>query len=144
MLEEMKSSSNECLSQLGERWLKRIQEGSFVIQSHKFWTLAQDYSEMKSIASDLYQDLSQAKVVFFKGDLNYRKLVGDRKWPHTTPFTEALWGFLPAPLCSLRTLKADVQVGLLPGQDNKIQAESKDWMTTGNYAIIQYACPIQA
>lgn len=144
MLEEMKSSSNECLSQLGERWLKRIQEGSFVIQSHKFWTLAQDYSEMKSIASDLYQDLSQAKVVFFKGDLNYRKLVGDRKWPHTTPFTEALWGFLPAPLCSLRTLKADVQVGLLPGQDNKIQAESKDWMTSGNYAIIQYACPIQA
>lgn len=144
MLEEMKSSSNEFLSKLGECWLQRIQEGSFVLQSHKFWTMAQDYSEMKTTAPELYEDLAKAKVVFFKGDLNYRKLVSDRKWPHTTPFTEALWGFLPAPLCSLRTLKADVQVGLHPGQDSKIEAVSKDWMTSGSYAIIQYACPIKA
>lgn len=143
MIEQMKLSSNKFLSWLGECWLQRIQDGSFVLQSHQFWTLAHDFSDMKSISPDLYLDLSKAKIVFFKGDLNYRKLVGDRKWPHTTPFMEALWGFLPAPLCSLRTLKADVQVGLLPGQDGRIEAASKDWMTSGSYAVIQYAHSIQ-
>lgn len=142
MIEQMKLSSNKFLLWLGECWLQRIQDGSFVLQSHQFWTLAHDFSDMKSISPDLYLDLSKAKIVFFKGDLNYRKLVGDRKWPHTTPFMEALWGFLPAPLCSLRTLKADVQVGLLPGQDGRIEAASKDWMTSGSYAVIQYAHPI--
>ncbi|KAJ7390810.1 hypothetical protein OS493_022369 [Desmophyllum pertusum] len=139
MAEQMKSSSNKCLSQLGSRWLQHFQDGSFLLQSHQFWTLAQDFSQMKSIAPDLYEDLSQAKIIFFKGDLNYRKLVGDRKWPHTTHFTDALWGFLPAPLCSLRTLKADVQVGLSPGQDDHLEAISKEWMTSGSYAVIQYA-----
>lgn len=139
MVEQMTSSSNKSLSQLGDRWLQRFQDRSFVLESHPFWTLAQDFSEMKSVAPDLYEELSGAKIIFFKGDLNYRKLVGDRKWPHTTPFKDALWGFLPAPLCSLRTLKADVQVGLSPGQDDQLEAISKDWMTSGNYAVIQFA-----
>lgn len=139
MVEQMKCSSNKCLSLLGDRWLQRFQDGSFVLQSNHFWTLAQDFSEMKSIAPDLYKELLGAKIIFFKGDLNYRKLVGDRKWPHTTPFTDALWGFSPAPLCSLRTLKADVQVGLSPGQDDQLEAISKEWMTSGSYAVIQYA-----
>lgn len=141
MFEEMKLSSNKFLQQLSEGWLNRIQDGSIVLEDHQFWTLAQDFSEMKSVAPDLYDHLSKAKLVFFKGDLNYRKLVGDRKWPHTTPFVEALWGFLPAPLCSLRTLKANVQVGLFSGQDGKLDAISKDWMTSGSFAVIQYAQP---
>ena len=139
MVEQMRASSNKCLSLLGDRWFQRFRDGSFILQSHQFWTLAHDFSEMKSIAPDLYEELSGAKIVFFKGDLNYRKLVGDRKWSHTTPFKDALWGFLPAPLCSLRTLKADVQVGLSPGQDDHLEAISKDWMTSGTYAVIQFA-----
>ena len=141
MFEEMKLSSNKFLQQLSEGWLNRIQDGSIVLEDHQFWTLAQDFSEMKSVAPDLYDHLSKANLVFFKGDLNYRKLVGDRKWPHTTPFVEALWGFLPAPLCSLRTLKANVQVGLFSGQDGKLDAISKEWMTSGSFAVIQYAQP---
>lgn len=139
MAQQMKGSSNKCLSELGERWIQRFQDRTFILQSHSFWTQAQDFSEMKNVAPDLYEELSNAKIVFFKGDLNYRKLVGDRKWNHTIPFTLALWGFLPAPLCSLRTLKADVQVGLSPGQDDKLQAINKEWMTSGSYAVIQYA-----
>jgi hypothetical protein len=138
LIEQMKQSENNYISQLGMRWQARFKDGSFQFKKHTFWTLAHDYSEMNATAPDLYAELSKAKLVFFKGDLNYRKLVGDRKWPHTTPFAEALWGFCPAPLCSLRTLKADVVVGLHPGQDSQAESKDEKWMVNGTYAVIQY------
>ncbi|GFH08707.1 RRM domain-containing protein, partial [Haematococcus lacustris] len=70
---------------------------------------------MPSIAPDLHADLSTSSLLIFKGDLNYRKLVSDSRWAPTTPFRQALLGFLPAPLLTLRTCKADVVTGLLPG-----------------------------
>ena len=139
MFGQMKVSENKAVSHLGYKWLSRIEDGSFVTREHQFWSLPHDYSQMKSQDVELYKDLSEAKLVFFKGDLNYRKLVGDRKWPHTTPFEEALWGFCPTPICALRTLKADVQVGLLPGQDIQLEKQDKDWMVNGSYAVIQFA-----
>lgn len=138
LVAQMEQSENDYVSQLGKKWKSRFEEGSFQMKKHKYWTLAHDYSEMNTNAPELYAELSKAKLVFFKGDLNYRKLVGDRKWPHTTPFAKALWGFCPAPLCSLRTLKADVVVGLKPGQDREAEAKDKQWMVNGTHAVIQY------
>jgi len=74
-----------------------------------------------------------------EGDLNYRKLVGDRQWPRqATSFCESLLQFNPAPLLSLRTLKCDVCVGLSAATVAKLDKENKDWMTNGQYAVIQY------
>ena len=138
LTEQMKQSENSYISKLGMRWQSRFKDRSFQFKKHSYWTSGHDYSEMKAAAPDLYEELSKAKLVFFKGDLNYRKLVGDRKWPHTTLFAKALWGFCPSPLCSLRTLKADVVVGLCDGQDSEAQSKDKQWMVNGTYAVIQY------
>ena len=87
---------------------------------------------------DLYRYLSESSLIIFKGDLNYRKLVGDRSWPTTTTFSEALHGFCPAPVCTLRTLKADVVVGLGDGKAKELQAIAENWMVSGEYAVVQF------
>jgi len=138
-LEQLAKSSSVALCQLGQRWLQYLSDGVWQFSTHPFWTLPHDFTSMKSAARDLYDDLSTADLVIFKGDLNYRKLVGDLAWPTTTPFTVALRGFSPASLCCLRTLKCDLAVGLAEGQAESTQAQAADWMLTGSYAVIQFA-----
>ena len=52
---------------------------------------------MKKENPSLYSQLSEANILIFKGDLNYRKLVGDLSWSTETTFLESLQGFNPAP-----------------------------------------------
>ncbi len=137
-LSQMVSNPNPALSDLGKKWRTRLTDKTWVFQTHDYWTLPHDFSQMKSTSPDLYSDLGQADLIVFKGDLNYRKLVGDLKWEHTTPFEVTLRGFHPAPLCTLRTLKADVVVGLQPGQAQASQKRSEDWMITGDFGVIQF------
>ena len=54
--------------------------------------------------AELYGVLQQHDVVVLKGDLNYRKLTGDRHWPYSTPLHTAITTFTPAPLIALRTI----------------------------------------
>ncbi|XP_013420082.1 protein-glutamate O-methyltransferase isoform X2 [Lingula anatina] len=137
-LETCRTSDNKAMADFGQMWEERLVDGSWIIKEHDFWTLPHDYHDMETIAPDLYADLSKSDLILFKGDLNYRKLVGDRNWPHTTPFDVALRGFRPSALCALRTLKADVVVGLLEGQDRVACKHTARWMVTGEFAVIQY------
>lgn len=91
---------------------------------------------MKKIDPELHNSFVGSKLLIFKGDLNYRKLVGDVCWPHTEKFSVALRGFGPAPLVTLRTIKADVAVGLQPGQAEKVAENDTDWLLTGKYAVV--------
>ena len=93
---------------------------------------------MKTVSPELYSDLSKAEFLFFKGDLNYRKLVNDRKWPYDTSFTAALEGFTPAKLCALRTIKSDSIVNCDVSRVEKIVEEDKgkDKLFCGAYALI--------
>jgi len=74
--------------------------------------------------------------VIVKGDANYRRLLGDARWPHTTPFAHAI-RYFPSPLVVLRTLKAEIIVGLQPGQAEQLQAEDPAWLVNGKRGIIQ-------
>lgn len=129
------------MSKTGARWQNYMKKGTWSYHDHPFWTQPHEFCDMAADAADLYATLEGSDLVLFKGDLNYRKLTGDREWDHTVGFDTALRGFGPAPLCSLRTLKANVQVGLQPGQGEKLSSHDPDWMTTGKYAIIQFYSP---
>lgn len=106
------AANHKEMSACGVQWKRYLKEGAWSYHDHAFWTLPHEFSEMAAVTPDLYGDLRRSQLLIFKGDLNYRKLVGDRDWPHATPFHLSLRGFRPAPLCSLRTLKANVQVRL--------------------------------
>jgi hypothetical protein len=77
-----------------------------------------------------------ADVLVFKGDLNYRRLVGDNHWPTSTPFASTLPAFDGTAVVALRTLKSDVLVGV---DDSVVSdlADQGDWRTNGRYGSVQ-------
>lgn len=101
------------------------------------WVLKHFY-RMAEVAGDLYQYLAAAHLVIFKGDLNYRKLLGDMNWHPTEQFPTCLRGFCPTNFCTLRTLKADLICGLPPGKAEELQSLNDQWLITGEYGVIQF------
>jgi hypothetical protein len=87
--------------------------------------------------ASLTGELAQADLVISKGDANYRRLLGDRHWAFTTPFTEIV-SYFPAPLVALRTLKAELVCGLEPGQADSVAEQDPDWMVNGCWGLIQF------
>ncbi|XP_075564028.1 coiled-coil domain-containing protein 170 isoform X1 [Pelecanus crispus] len=132
-IKKLQSANHMWMSRCGINWEGNLKKGVWVYRDHMFWTLPHDFSSMAEVAPDLYADLQKSNLLLFKGDLNYRKLTGDRKWEYTVPFHQALNKFHPAPLCSLRTLKSDTQVGLKPGQGEQIQASEPEWMESHDH-----------
>ncbi len=137
-IDTLHNHRDNLLSSLGKSWHKRLSSKQWDISGHNFWTTPHDYSEMKAVCPELYKELSQSDLILFKGDLNYRKLIGDRSWEYTIPFAEALCGFHPAPLCALRTCKADLITGLPEGVSEEMSSKHEGWLLNGEYAVIQY------
>ncbi|XP_077302999.1 damage-control phosphatase ARMT1-like isoform X2 [Arctopsyche grandis] len=126
------------LNAIGVKWKQYVDEGIWSCQSDEFWTLPHEFFKMKDQDNDLYKSLGEAAIIFFKGDLNYRKLMGEMNWPPTTSFEHALRGFFPAPLVAVRTVKADLISGLPPGKMEELNEKDNQWMEKGDYGVIQY------
>ena len=75
-----------------------------------------------------------------KGDANYRRLLGDRHWPHDTPFG-VVAAAVPCPLLALRTCKAGLVVGVPPDVEARAAARHGDWLTSGGYGVAQFFGP---
>ncbi|WP_225830580.1 damage-control phosphatase ARMT1 family protein [Streptomyces sp. NK08204] len=109
-------------------------DGRLTVRAHPFSCAPLPYAEMPD---DLRSDFAAADLTLVKGDLNYRRLVGDRMWPPTTPFQEAT-AYFPGPVAALRTLKSDVVTGLSePTEAALVAAEGQRWRTAGTHALIQ-------
>jgi uncharacterized protein with ATP-grasp and redox domains len=107
--------------------------GRLVLGTHPFYTTSLFYDDLPD---DLRAELARSSLVILKGDANYRRLCSDAPWPPETPFAEVVRAF-PAPLVSLRTLKAEVVVGLPPGVAEKIAAADPTWLVNGRRGVIQ-------
>ncbi|MFB8271000.1 damage-control phosphatase ARMT1 family protein [Streptomyces sp. NPDC055955] len=118
----------------GERLWHATSTGHLQLRTHPFSCAPLPYSSMPD---DLRDDFATATLTILKGDLNYRRLVGDRLRPPTTSFT-ALTSYFPSPVAALRTLKSDVVAGLDEKTERTLNAsEDRAWRTSGTHAVIQ-------
>jgi len=116
------------LRRLPSRLWSALTSGRVRLTAHPFFCTPLGFAAMPA---DLRAQFAAATLTILKGDLNHRRLVGDRYWPAPTPFTE-LTAYFPSPVASLRVLKSDVAVGL----SGPVPADPS-WRTSGSHAVIQ-------
>ncbi|CAG9993979.1 unnamed protein product [Clonostachys byssicola] len=127
-------------------WASEYKNGQITLVPNRYWTRGGSFWRLPKEAPELHEELKPAELVIFKGDLNYRKLTGDAHWDTTTPFPQALGPLGPGSgvnVLSLRTCKADVVVGLKPGQDEElkkiggdIETGARKWAWHGKWAVV--------
>lgn len=109
--------------------------GQVTVCTHEFYCAPLSY---RSMPPDLAAVFARSSLTIFKGDLNYRRLVGDRDWPATTPFADVT-SYFPGPVAALRVLKSDVQTGLSAADVRALDATGTPWRTDGSHSLIQFA-----
>jgi hypothetical protein len=117
-----------------QRLKDHLQAGALQLSDYFFWTSPLSMWEMPET---LRQELGQAAMIISKGDANYRRLVGDRHWPFDAPLERVL-DYLPTSLLALRVSKSQVMIGLQPGQAQKMDGLDAQWMTNGQWGVIQF------
>jgi uncharacterized protein with ATP-grasp and redox domains len=120
---------------LGRRLDDYIKNGRLIIRSDFFWNSPQ---AMWELPKELVCELGQSDLIISKGDANYRRLLGDLEWDFTRPFSQVV-DYLPAPLVALRTLKAELAVGMYLEQIQEIYNQDPDWLVDGKWGVIHFS-----
>lgn len=108
-------------------------QGRFSLHTHEFYCAPLPYQDMPA---DLASQFAGASLTIMKGDLNYRRLTGDRAWPPETPFGDVT-GYFPGRLAALRTLKSDVLTGVSADVIARLGGPAGSWRTDGSHGLIQ-------
>jgi hypothetical protein len=108
-------------------------KGALAVRTHWFWTTPFSFHHLPP---DLVAQIRESTFVLLKGDLNYRRLLGDVWWPPTADFADAT-AYMPAQVGVLRTLKSDVIAGLPADVAARLERDEPGWRTSGRYAVLQ-------
>ena len=136
-IEHLETSPDVNVRLFAARLEDHLQDGSLRLFRHFYWNSPLSGWEMPDSVRD---DLAASRLVISKGDANYRRLLGDRHWPFTTPF-EDIVRYFPAPLVALRTFKSELAAGLPPGLPEELSREDPRWLVNGRRGVIQFAHP---
>lgn len=118
---------------VGRRLRTALTGGRLQLAAHRFWTTPLTFHDLPP---ELATRFAHARLVIVKGDLNYRRLVGDLHWPATTSFAAAT-SYFPGPVVALRTLKSDVVVGLNPDTLARLDSSGEQWRISGTHGMVQ-------
>jgi hypothetical protein len=105
------------------------------LQLHSHWLYATCLFYFQ-LPTDLGHTLGAMDLVILKGDVNYRRLLGDAHWSPTASF-ESATAYFPTSLLALRTLKAELIVGLREGEAQRLAAQDPEWMVNARRGLIQ-------
>lgn len=132
-VEAIKARPIPALQALARRLESDLQTGRLRLQADFFWNSSSFFWELPP---ELQAQLAQAQLVIIKGDANYRRLLGDSRWPTTVPAQVAI-PYFPAPFVALRTMKSDPVVGLKSGQAETLAQIDPNWRVNGRRGLIQ-------
>ena len=125
---------------LGRRLFSYLQDGRFTLKKDAFWSSGEVFEQMPL---HLKQDLAQADLLIFKGDANYRRILGERDWPFDEPL-EKVAAYFPFPFLALRTVKCEILAGISTEKARQMRTlREKDKLTfvNGKYGVIQLRIP---
>jgi len=118
-----------------QRLLQGIRTETIRIEEPPFLTQPKMFRELPEV---FQHEVAAHELAILKGDVNYRRLVGDRHWEPTTP-VEVAGGYFPTTFFSLRTLKAELVVGLTNEILDKVKSEADpDWLINGKRGVITF------
>jgi hypothetical protein len=133
----MRQSDRTALRRVGRALSRQIKRESLSLAEHYFWNGPLHFPEFPS---DLKLHFGKSDLVVLKGDLNYRRLLADRRWDPATPM-EAIVGYFPTALATLRTTKSELVVDLPRETVKRLKTEDPKWLVEGRYGIIRYCDP---
>ena len=124
-------SQNVKLKDIAMKWTNW--RSKFIFKTNPFWNMPFYYSELQVKAPELHLELSNADVVIFKGDYNYRKLSGDDGNSDTAKFNLNI-----SALCIvLRNIKSNTLVGVESTKIKKLTDLDSKWQIHGKYSVLQ-------
>ncbi|MFF1904217.1 damage-control phosphatase ARMT1 family protein [Kitasatospora sp. NPDC058218] len=132
-VERLRAAPSPRAAAVGRRLWRALGTGGLAVRTHAFFCAPLTFHELPA---ELRAEFAGAALTVFKGDLNYRRLVGDRLWPPTTPFADVVEHF-PSSVAVLRTLKSEVVVGVEPAVLARLDGTGAGWRTGGRYAVVQ-------
>jgi len=136
-IDALRKAQDEAVRHFGIRLEKHLSSGRLSSAPHFFWNSP---LSMRELSVDLRKDISTSALLIIKGDANYRRLLGDLHWDWTTVFSDAV-DFLPFPVAALRTLKAELAVGLSSEQIRELNIKDKQWLVNGRWGVIHFSGP---
>jgi hypothetical protein len=126
------SSDLEC-EHLAARIAEELKSGRIRIEAPPFLATSRTFRAMPDA---LKREIGQHDLAILKGDVNFRKLVGDRHWDPTTSIEKAA-GYFPTSFLNLRTLKSELIVGLTREQLTILEPNAeKNWLFNGKRGMI--------
>ena len=129
--------TSPALNRLAQQLTLGLQNGQIVVTTAPEWTLPQPYWALPHSIRNYFPN---STLIISKGDLNYRRWVGDLAWPYSTPAAEVLH-YVACSLLLLRTLKSEVLIGLPVAKVERLNSAEVDWLTSGRYGVIQFHNP---
>lgn len=111
-----------------------VESGRFQFVNDLFWCQPTAFWDMPKYIQDR---ISNSKIVFVKGDANYRRLLGERDWPLQTN-SRTILSYWSVPVCALRTFKAEIGCGISPAAQARAQSEDAKWLVSGRWGVVQF------
>ncbi|KAG7396903.1 hypothetical protein PHYBOEH_001593 [Phytophthora boehmeriae] len=119
---------------LGKRLSEFIRTQQLAIRADDYWNT---YTYFWEMPTELETRLAnEATLVILKGDLNYRRLLGDRMWPPSTPIQEIM-PYFPTAFVAFRILKSGLVVGIPEETVTRLDRDDPNWRYNGKRGTIQ-------